>query len=356
MADRFDIPGARVSVEQITEADIKEAMMGSQGDPSYAEQFGISSAPLGSPGYQEPSPAELEQKAALAFEIAKAEAVAAREANRKPDPFNTPEELEHWKKLYGESENEKGALRKSYQEIQEAFNGLMAQYQDLQYSAPQAPPQQPQWQPGPQAPPPMQAGPLPGYAPPQHYPDPFEGISDDDVIQGRQFKQFTQRVIEPAFQALLHQNQAALQRTAYLESQMLKQAKLNAGITPMEELRLMGKHPWLKSLPEANRLAALAGMRAQEAANAPPSVVAAQPPIVTETQNRILNKVTYVEGAQPQVNTDNSEAAIEAAKLRDYAKAMAAPSDTGERAAMLRAWAAKYGVKAIGYQPSDLAH
>ena len=341
-------PRPQITVESITEADLKEAMMGSQTAPTYQEQFGITSAPLGTTGYTPTSIAALELEAAKALARAQAEAVAAQQANRPADPFaaNTADEAEKFRQLYGNSENEKGALRKREAELMEAFNGLMAQHEALQQRMTQ-PQQYGQGTPNP-----------PQFAQPQQYVpqiDPFAGIGDDDVIQGKQVKDLVYRHIAPEMFNLQNLTQQAMQRTADLEARLVKQAKETVGLTPVDEYRLMGKNPWLRNLPPASRTEALAGLRQAELNLAPQPQPQAQLPVATEPQQRILNRLTYVEGSVPNV-PDTSQAALEAAKQRDYAMAMLANADTGERAKMLRAWALKYGERAIGQPPSDIAH
>lgn len=347
-------PRPSITVGQVTEADLKEAMMGTQGDPTYAEQFGITSAPLGSVGYRPPSMAELELEAQKALARAQAEAVAAQNANRPEDPFNTiPDEAERYKKLYGDSENEKGQLRKNQQELMEAFNGLMAQYEALSANGQ---PQQ-QWQPGPQQSAP-QYGPPQGFSPqPQYQTDPFAAFGDDDVIQGKQLKELFERTVTPAYQYLAMQTQQANARSTALEARLLKQVKETSGLTAVNEFRITARNPWVRDLQPAQRVQALASLHQAELANQPTPVpqAPAQIPAPTDAQQRILNRVTYVEGNVPNV-PDSSEAALEAAKQRDYAKVMAAPSDTGERAKMFRAFAAKYGINSVGQNPSDIAH
>lgn len=345
------IPKPSITVESVTEADLKEAMMGSQTDPTYAEQFGITSAPLGTTGYKPPTMAELELEAVKAMAKVQADAVAAHQAGQAPDPFASPtDELAKWQKLYGESENEKGALRKNQQELMEAFNGLMAQYEALQSSQGA---QQPQF--GPQSVPAPQYGQPQAFAP-QPYGDPFSGIGDEDVVQGKQIKDLVERQIAPAFGAILQQNQQLQARMAQWENQVVKQVKDSSGITPVDEFRLTAKNPWVRNLPPAQRVQALSSLKQAELATQPPPAPTppAQIPAPTEPQQRILNRLTYVEGHPPNV-PDSSTEALEAAKMRDYAKVMAAPQETGERAKMFRAWAAKYGI-GIGQNPSDIAH
>ena len=355
-------PRPSVSVGNITEAELKEAMMGSPLTPTYAEQFGMTSAPLGQVAYQGgPSPAELEIEAEKALEIAKAEAVRARDQNKAPDPFNTTDDLEHWKKLLGKSENEKGALRKQNAEMAEVVQGLMAQFQEFQATQ-QMPPAGPQWQ-GPQPPMQQQFGNQPGYGF-NPYEDPFDNASDEDLLSVKQLKKFAGRVFGPAMFEIQNQVQASQARAEALEQQIRRQAKLVAGISPMEEIRLQGKYPWVKWIPETQKLTALLGLKQAEGAMASTNGSALAeaereaplPPPPTETQRRILDKVTYVEGSRSADVPDTSEAALEAAKMRDYAKVLAAPLDTGEQAKLFRAFARKYNISGLAPLPSDLSH
>lgn len=347
MSENFTVPQPTITVESATEADLKEALMGSPTDPTYAEQFGITSAPLGTTGYKPPTMAELELEAQKAMAKVAAEASAIHNANSQPDVFSD-DEATHFKKLYGQSENEKGALRKSQQELMEAFNGLMAQYEALQANA-----GQPAWQPSSPAP---QYGRQPFVPQQPMYTSPLANLGDDDVVQGKQIKEILEREIGPAFGALLQQNQEAMARMAQLEGRIVKQTKEASGLTPMDEFRLIGKNPWVRDLAPAARAQALASLRQAElATQAPPPVIAAPTiPAPNDTQQRIVNKMTFVEGSRPSV-PDSTEAALEAAKQRDYAKVLAAPAETGERAKLFRLWAHKYGVP-IAHPPSDIAH
>jgi hypothetical protein len=138
---------------------------------------------------------------------------------------------------------------------------------------------------------------------------------------------------------------------AQLEQQMAAQARSTAGITKLDEFRLAGKNPWINRLPAGERLAALQALKTAEAP-APMTNSGPQPSVASETQQRILNKVTYIEGSNPTV-PDQTEAAVEAAKQRDFALAMNENLETGARARALRTFANKYGLN-LGHSPSDL--
>ena len=316
--------------------------MGSPGNPSYQEQFGISSSPLGGTGVAQPSVAELELEAQKA--LARAMNPNAYAAQGNPSEWVAPNvepEIERWKKLYGESENEKGQARRREAELTEAFNGLMTQFEALQA---QTPPQQ--WQP--QAPP--QYGQMP-YGQQQPFSNPFDSIKDDDYLDGKTFKNLVESTIAPALAFTAQQAQQSAQRSAALEQQLMAQVKASAGIDKIDEFRISSKNPWINRLPYGERISAIKALKAAETPFQ--QVTPQQAQAHTESQNRIVNKLTYIEGGNPNV-PDATEAALEAAKQRDWAMAMQLPMDTGERAKALRAFATKYNMN-FGQNPSDLA-
>jgi hypothetical protein len=339
-------PQPTISVGGISEADLMEARMGSNGNPTYEEQFGTTSAPLGSVGVTQPTLAELELEAQKALARAinpLGYAGQGQPQDYAPNPdFNV--ELEKFKKLYGESENEKGQLRKNQQELMEAFNGLMAQYEALQAS-----PQPQQWSPQVM---PNQFGPMPyGPAQPQ-FADPFEGVQDADYVDGKTMRNVVERAVGQATAFAVGQAQQALQRQSILEQKLAQQARAASGISKLDEYRLAAKNPWLNQLPDAQRFAAIQSLKAAEGVAAP-QAPAVQAPQQNDSQSRILNRVTYIEGSNPTV-PDQTEAALEAAKQRDYAIVMSANAEDGTRARLFRQFGVKYGLS-IGQAPSDLA-
>lgn len=351
MGEMTERPRPTTSIEAINEFDLKNAMMGTHGNPTYEEQFGVTNAPTGeTPFGPQPSIAELE----LAARQAEARALDPMGYMQGPpqlpqggDLATLQAQLDEFKHKYGASENEKGEIRRQHAELMEAFNGLMSQYQALQSG------------PGPQSW--NSPSPVPQYETPQYTApagNPFEGVGDDDVVQGKQVKQIIAAVAQD-FMALRQQTQSAVQRQAQLERQLAAQAKASSGITPVDEWRLLAKNPWLQGLPDANRLAAMQALRQAEKAAQPPAPTPPAPQTAA-TQDRILSKVTYVEGSRPNV-PDNSEAAINAAYERDYAKVMALPVDPDNvprgqmhRADGLRWLAQKYNLN-FAKPPSDLA-
>ena len=335
-------PRPQISVGQISEADIREAMMGPQGNPTYEQQFGTTSAPLGCVGVTQPSLAELEIQAQQALARAMDPNYFGAQSQGQSQPSFTPNQesdSEKWKKLYGQSENEKGEARRRAEQLEEAFNGAMAQLEAFQANS-----QQRSWN---NQMPPQNFGPPVPYGQPQN---PFDSINDEEYMQGKQVKDLIEQHIAPPLAAAFQQSQESAQRIAQLERALLNQARATSGISKLDEFRLAAKNPWLNNLPEGQRLAAISSLKQAEVPQ--PSQVQS-PQIQAETQNRIMNKITYIEGSNPNV-PDVTEAAIEAAKQRDYAIAMNQPAETGERARALRAVANKYGMN-IGQNPSDLA-
>jgi len=333
-------PRPQISVGSITEADLQEARMGPQGNPTYEQQFGISSAPLGGTGITQPTIAELEIQAQQALARATNPTLYAGQTNYAPNEYQPDSlaEAEKWRKLYGQSENEKGEARRREQELTEAFNGLMGQFEQLQANT-----QQRSWSP---QMPPQNFGPPASYGQTQN---PFDKISDDEFMQGKQVKDLIEQHIAPPLAAAYQQSQESAQRIAQLERALLNQARATSGISKLDEFRLSAKNPWLNNLPEAQRLAAISSLKQAEV----PQPQVQPPQVQAETQNRIMNKITYIEGSNPNV-ADQTEAAIEAAKQRDWAIAMQEPAETGARAKAIRAVANKYGYN-LGQNPSDLA-
>lgn len=333
MSDR---PNPTVTVEPATTNDLRDALMGTPGNPTYEEQWGITATPPGQSPLQQPSLAELE----LAAEQAMARAINPNDPGvpqaAAAEIGAIQEELARFKKLYGDSENEKGELRRQFQELNEAFTGLMAQVESQS-----ATPPAPQW--GPVAP---QQYPAPA---PQF--NPLADIDDDSFVEGKKVKRLIEEGIAPAIAGLYQQLQQTQARAAAAERQAAMQARAALGITQLDEYRLTGKNPWLRNLPEPQRLQAMQALKAQERAVSPQQQVPTQTP--SEAQQRVLSKVTFVEGNTPNV-PDTSEGALEAARQRDYARVMAQPVETGARARAFREFAAKYGLS-FGQNPSDLS-
>jgi hypothetical protein len=344
-------PRPTISVERVTEADLQGARMGSNGNPTYEEQFGTTSAPLGSVGVTQPSIAELEIQAQQALARATNPLAFAQQGEPQVQQPAEPNEVEKWKQLYGQSENEKGLARKREADLMEAFNGLMAQYESLQANV-----QQPQQAWVPQGPP-NPFGQAPYGMPMPQFQDPFEGVNESEFLDGKTARNVIERAVGQMAAFNAGQAQQAMNRVSQLERQLIQQARANAGISKLDEFRIGAKNPWLNGLPEGQRLAAIQSLKAAETAAQPTNGngnLQGQPnPGPAESQNRILNRVTYIEGNTPNVQ-DQTEAALEAARQRDYAIAMNAPAETGERARMLRAFANKHGLN-IGQNPSDLA-
>lgn len=343
-------PRPTITVESVTEADLREAMLGSgnQGNPSYQEQFGMTSAPLGTTGAPpQPSIAQLEIEAQQALARATDPAGYANQmfgqSHASPDLATMQAELERFKKLYGDSENEKGQARKREAELMEAFTGLMTQYESLQAS-----PQAPQSWAVPQSPF------APQYAPqvPQ-FSDPFEGVPEGDFVDGKTVRTVVEKAVGQTTAYMAGQVQQALMRANQLEQQLAAQARTGAGITKLDEFRITGKNPWINKLPYGERLSAIQALKVAEAPAQAPTNGTQAPQAPSEVQHRIINRLTHIEGGNPMV-PDQTEAALEAAKQRDYAMAMSFSAETGERAKALRMFGAKYGIP-LGQGGSDLS-
>jgi hypothetical protein len=286
------------------------------------------------------SPAELELQAQQAQYAAVMQSVnpQGQYDPTQVDVANIRGELDHFKQLYGQSENEKGELRRKVQELLETTNAMMAQYQQAQAQQFVAPQQSPMAYPPPVAP-------QYGYGPPR---DPLADIRDEDMVYGKDVRKLFANEVIPAVQTLAMQNMQLQQQQQQMRQQLMDSSKRAAGITPTDEMRLRQRHPWIAP----DNIAAMETMLRMErqqqpgvqppmlppqqmAPQAPPSAAPAMP------QN-VLRRVTFVENTQPQ-SADLTQDALTTAFNRDMAQAMGLQDD--KKASAMRQIAAKYGYK-----------
>lgn len=341
-------PTPKISVESATEADLKELMMGTNGNPSYEEQWGITAAAPGELPFQQKSLAELELEAEQAHARALDPNAHGRPALNLPtDDEDT--DLAKFKKLYGDSENEKGELRRQNAELAEALDALANQIDSLTQQPPN-----PYGAQGPQQPYPQ----YPQYGTPPTYPyntqpqyntgrNRLDEIKDEDYINGQQLKELIAENIAPAFQVAWQEAQQAKAMAAQMARAAAEAQRASSGLTKTDEILLMGKNKWLRALPEAQRLEAMKALKAQQA-----SGTNGKPATSSDKTERIVNKLTYIEGGTPQT-VESSQAALESAFNRDVAKAMSLPAETGARARALREISKKYNMD-FAKPPSDL--
>lgn len=291
-------PGDLIPNEQARAEALREFLSGSPfGAPTREEQVGITS---------QPPDRMLEQPIPLSFE----EQVQAAEqwSPQGSQPQDSQPPIQDWQRLYGQSENEKGEWRRKAAELEETLNLVLNQ-------------QQPQPQPTMPA---NYSMPYQGQQPVygnQPQVDPFEGMGDDDVVQGKQVKQLIGQHVAPYMWQLHQQTQAAHQEVAQLRQQQFTAAKRSAGIDNLTELRFKAKYPQVAGMPDSveklNLMQAL--MKVEQ-----PTQAAPVPPITTQSTNptqNIVRRVTYTEsnrGVAGEPNTDRNS--LFQAKMAEAAK------------------------------------
>jgi hypothetical protein len=201
-----------------------------------------------------------------------------------------------WKKLYGQSENEKGEWRKTasetMNELQQLKNELAAMRNGQAY------------QPGPNAT--VAAPPQP---PPQHVSQDalpetyFPNKSPDDIVEVKDVDAMVRNAVAPAV-LQLHNQQVVMYQ------QQLAGQKAAAGLTPVIEQRLMADNPWLNQVPEgAARIQAM-----QRLASTRPTITEPTPrpeqKMVSPTQ-AASRRVTYVESNNQRSQAESQESAQE---------------------------------------------
>ena len=352
----------QVSVAPMTQADMNELMTGSAhgGAPTAQEAWGIQGGMPGSAPLAPKSQAELEIEAQLAFNRAvnpqdPIQQVTLQQPQPSYDDISSiRRELDQFKKLYGQSENEKGEMRRALNDQMEAFNALMGQYQQMGQAQPQS-----------QVP----FG-TPTYGPQQSYgysggptKSPFDDFNDASVPDGatikRAFKEWEQNTVAPAFTAVYQAAMTAAQRAQALETQLIAQSKINAGITPTDEFRLEQRNPWLRNIPAPNKIAAMTSILKQERAaqqwtglsgsEQQAQIQQMNAPQATRSPGaQVVRQVTHVEST-PSSAPDLTYDALAAAQARDLQAAQALPdwddaTRKSPRAEAMRAYSAKYGM------------
>lgn len=278
--------------------------------------------------------------------------------NRAQQDAQAAQEAAHWKKLYGDSENEKGELRRQAEALAQAKQqleeqmALQAAMQAAQMGSNPYQPYAPQTGAYPQAP--QYGAPTgnfyqpPPAAPPQWGPqranfDPFNGRSDDDVWTTRDVKTLVNDTLAPIMDNAYMQAQQAAHQAAQLQAQMYAQAKIAAGVTPLAEQKVLMANPWLQGVQDPfARLNAIKALMPKDAPATPASVAAPAPQGVQLARER----VTYVETGRATTATDNRPTAQQVLE-QEWAATMALPLHTGERAKAQEALLRKNGVQEV---------
>jgi len=209
------------------------------------------------------------------------------------------EGYQDWKKMYGDSENEKGEWRRTAQEAMQQLEQMKAELGSMRAAFAQAP-QQAQYQP-PQAPyyaPPQQLPyNVPQQAQPQfpdtYFPDKGEG----DFLEPRDVDNVLQRV-DAYMQGL---QQQGLQ----LYMQQLQLMKTSAGIDQATEQRIAGTYPWIAQMPEGPaKIQAIQQMVNAEKAKTPASRQPKPTQARVSPEQAAARRVTYIENNRQKSHTE----------------------------------------------------
>lgn len=293
---------------------------------------------------------------------------AAQFAQDQPAPVmpTAPQDGEiDYKQRYGQSENEKGDLRRALKEqleytqmleMQANSNGqngnIVPQYAPTavpQY-VPQMPAVNPQTVPG---------APVPGgYTPPQlPTADQLErfAVKEDGemVLQEDLDKVIREKVAPYVLDAYARTHQLE-QRLVWEQEQRVNAMKAQIGITPQIEFQLVQANPWINTIPDPTaRMQAMANlMRARQAQavlqrTTPAVPQQGQPRQFVAPTAGVGRRVTYVErsagapGAEPAPQTDQAKFQAE------WVAATHLPIEGGKRGNAQREVLRKYGVSEV---------
>lgn len=208
-----------------------------------------------------------------------------------PQTHQMPEQQvpleQDWKRLYGQSENEKGELRREVNTLREEVAAMrsawnpQAQYQPA-YATPTYTYPQPQWQA-------QQTQTAPQV--PVTF---FEGKEDGEVVEVGEVNRLMRETVAPAVWQLYTQQ-------LEMQKQQIAMQKLAAGISLAVEQKLLTSRPWLANVPDGfPRIQAMQEILKQEANQQ--GVPTPQPPTNIPPHQAAVRRVTYVEPGTGQTS------------------------------------------------------
>lgn len=265
-----------------------------------------------------------------------------------PDPGPTLEQLEeleraraqvaaqpqqNFQQLYGQSENEKGELRRALQAKEDQQNQLALQNQMLQAQLQNLAIQMSQ----PPATPPAPNFGQPQFGPPQS----FFGKDRTEVLLAGEAEE---RLL-PALYSVYQEAQAARAQAQALEQQLISSKKMAAGITPLVEFQVASENPWVNSLTGSVKVDAIASILASKKAATPaPQVPNPPTPPASAMANQ---RVLYVEGARPVTNNEPRFVSPQLALEQEWAATYNLPLEGGKREEAQRAILLKHGAQQV---------
>lgn len=279
-----------------------------------------------------------------------------------------PPPAQDFQRLYGQSENEKGELRRALQAQMDANAQLLGQVQALvappTYTQPYPnPPYQGTQYQGNQgngngygysyAPTTISQG-QPMYVQPPPIPTRFTNKEEGQMVLTEDLEATMQNVVAPAYYNLHQDTQRALGEAAVLRQMLVDGEKERRGITPQLEAQALTTQPWLRNLQqnpnpqpylqalmtyaEGQRTSALLARTAHPQVQVPPP----PPALVPGTAAAAGRRITYVEGSNtPSVAFEpgNTQSSFD----REMAEATREPH-IGKRAELMRRVMAKHGI------------
>ncbi len=266
------------------------------------------------------------------------------------------EDGQDFRKLYGESENQKGELRRALQALKEQNDMLAAMVQNQQ-------PQQQQYAPQPQ----YQhtaAQPQPQYQQLQFDPNQIPRLidkEDGEFIEAGEMDRVLREKVAPYLFGALNEARTARAELGNFVQRQAQEALAHRGITPVVQQQLLMKHPYINSIADPyQRIQAL--ISAAESEKAMALMQRAQPQPIQQQQPQagaagVARRVTYIEpssgSASPAQGVGQSRAQ---AFQQEWANTMALPVEGGARGTAQKQILEKYGMRSYtGYRdPSVL--
>lgn len=245
---------------------------------------------------------------------------------------------QNFQRLYGQSENEKGELRRALQAQMDANTQLLERLNSmnqpqLPVQAPINPPafwQAPQTQTAPQ-PQYTQYQPAPQSAPTYDLPDFIRKAPDEMVLAG-EVNQVLKEQVAPYVYGVQQAAMAAYQQAQLAQRQLFESQKTQMGLTPQREQQILSTKPWLASINDPNAyLNAIRSEMVPANGNGNGNVsYVQQVPQAPQTQ-RILRRVGYVEGQGNGGNVQENRIDPMAQLQAEWQATLALPLGSKER-------------------------
>lgn len=299
-AERFDFSGPASDLEAFHDdgqrtVDLQRALLGTGQEHQDGGRYDLTARGITSDPTAEQAQANWEATVASAQE-----AYGQRQENvYLPQP--TQGQGQDFQRLYGQSENEKGELRRALQAQMEANAQLLAQV-----AASRPPVTPPQFYNNPSVSQPQYSNQYANVAPqPQVSYNPPARIlnkADDEMLLAGDVESVLREKVAPVFIGLQQQLDTMGAQNAHLASQLYESEKARRGITPQVETTVLQANPWISQISDPTTY--LNALTAQATTMHNAALVArAQAPQVPQVHgqgqvhspNPTLRRLTYTE-------------------------------------------------------------